>query len=186
LDLNGHVASRIRCQSYGIAGNRLNCSNRPRRGGSLRGRLLPRLGLGRLRTCGTSRAETQANCCDQQSWFTHTPVPKHHLDASPRYLSTLVLMTIACTNSRATQTRDSCQPLDVFRGESRFTGRLFPAEMRVAIGQQLDVLEDASSHTIRDCTTLTITSRHDAPISLEVTDLLTSPSAIQSWAKSRL
>src|SRR6266576_2437726 len=66
------------------------------------------------------------------------PLPKNHLDASPRYLSTLVLMTIACTDSRATQTRDSGQVLDVFRGENRFTDRFFPAEMRVAIGQQLD------------------------------------------------
>src|SRR2546430_13845032 len=96
LDLNGHIASRIRCQSYGIARNRLNCSDGPRRRGSLRGRLLPRLGL---KTCGTSRGESQANRCDQQSWFTHRPVPKHHLDGSPRYLSTLVLMTIACTDS---------------------------------------------------------------------------------------
>src|SRR2546430_9372079 len=32
LDLNGHVASRIRRQSNGIARNRLNCSDGPRRG----------------------------------------------------------------------------------------------------------------------------------------------------------
>src|SRR5438270_12164929 len=60
-------------------------------------------------------------------------------------------MTIAYTDSRATQTRDSGQVLDVFRGENRFTGRFFPAEMRVAIGQQLDVFEGATSQTIRDC-----------------------------------
>ena len=66
LDLDGHVASRICRQRYGFAGDRLNCSDGPRRGGSLRGRLLPRLGLGRLRTCGASRAEIQANRCDQQ------------------------------------------------------------------------------------------------------------------------
>src|SRR6266480_2141790 len=66
LDLDGHVASRICRQRYGFAGDRLNCSDGPRRGGGLRGRLLPRLGLGRFRIRATSRAETQANRCDQQ------------------------------------------------------------------------------------------------------------------------
>jgi hypothetical protein len=91
-------------------------------------------------------------------------------------------MTTAYPNSRAAQSKDSGQQLDVLRRENRFTGWYFPAEMRVAVGPQLDVL----GHIIRDCATLTITSGHDAPLSLEATDLLTFPSAIQSWAKSRL